>query len=386
MLATDILKVLYAPHKAFKQIVQNPKYLGAIIVFILFVAVQTGFYYSLYSRTYYEQTSPSSSQLGTWTENATLWTASAGAVIGNNYVDMINSTFYGNGSLQFTLTNSNSLSMELSSFNSVNCGPTSFQNLSLRIKIVEPQTAPSTVTLYLYSLNSANYFQYDLTPDFTASTDGFWNKLTVPVGSGNWQSIGSPTWGNITGLKLNFAFPSNSDITLRMEGLFFRGIYESPIKTDSTGFIIYVLQLVVTQFLFEWLLFTGLLYIIIKGLKGTITWKPLFVAVGFALIVTVVQTLINIAATSALPSLYYPIEFLAGVPGETAAVSNAITAAAANYSLIASVLQLAAYVWIAGLGTMIVRALIPEFSWTKSLLASAASLIATILLLSLLGV
>lgn len=386
MFAADILKVLYAPHKVFKQIVQNPKYLGAIIVFILFVAVQTGFYYSLYSKTYYEQTSPSSSQLGTWTGNATLWTASSGAVISTNYLDMINSSLYGNGSLQFALTNSNGLSMELASFNSVNCNPTSFQNLSMRIKIVDPQSAPSTVTLYLYSLSSANYYKYDLTSAFSASTVGVWNNLTVPVGSGNYQSSGSPTWGNITGLKLDFAFPTNSDVTLRLEGLFFRGIFESPIKTDTTGFIIYVLQLVVTQFLFEWLLFTGLLYVIIKGLKGAITWKPLFVAVGFALMVTVVQTLVNIAATAALPSLYYPIEFLAAVPGETAIVSNAIAAAAANYSLITSVIQLATYVWIAGLGTMIVRAILPEFSWTKSLLASAASLIVTIVLLSLLGV
>ena len=131
MFAADILKVLYAPHKVFKQIVQNPKYWGAIVVLILFVATQLTAYYANDLKTSYELTSPSGDQFGVWTQNATLWAASSGAVISQNYDDVINSTYLGNSSLQFALSNSNNFSMKLNDLNpvdSVNCGSKSFQN------------------------------------------------------------------------------------------------------------------------------------------------------------------------------------------------------------------------------------------------------------------
>jgi len=386
LLVTDILQVFYEPHKVFKQIVQNPKYLGAIIVFLIFVAAQTGFFYSLYSQTYYEQTAPGINSLGAWTENATLWTASSGAAISINFNDLINNTYYGNGSLQFAISNSNSLSATLNEFDDVSCGPENFQNLSIRVKFLELQVAPSMASLTLYSLNESDYFLYYFTNQL--SNVGAWINVTVPVGSqaNGWQAVGSPNWQNVTGLKLDYSFASNSTIIVLVDGLFFRGAFETPIKTDFTGFIIYVLQLVTTQFLFQWLVLTGLLFIIIKGLKGNIVWKPLFVAVGFALVVTIVQTLINLVAISTLPTLYYPVEFLTGLSGEAQVISTAIAAQTSTYSLIGGIVQLVTYGWIVALATLIVRALAPEFSWAKSILAAAGAFIVTILLLSLLGV
>jgi hypothetical protein len=387
LILTDILKALYQPHKVFKQIVQNPKYLGALVVLIIFVAAQTGFYYTLYSKTYYEQTSPEINNLGYWTLNSSLWSATTGAAVTHNFDDFINSSFYGNSSLQFELANSKNISVALTGFGQVDCSSSGFQNLSLRIKTANPQAIPEKVSLTLYSLKDADYFQYDLTSNFSNSTaSSLWNNLTAPVGSGSWQSSGSPQWRNITALKLDFVFPAESNITLRLEGVFFRGIYKTPMASDSTGFLIYVLQAVFTQFLFQWLLLGGLLYIIVKVLKGNLTWKPLFVAVGFALIVTAVLALINIAATLTVPSLNYPVELLVQVPGEAQALSNVIATATATYTTIAAVIQLAGYVWLAALNAFILRALVPEFSWSKSILASAISLVLSIILLSLLGV
>ena len=395
MIITDIVKVLYAPHKVFKQIIQNPKYLGAIIVLLLFVAAQTAFYYSYYSKNFSEQTFPVGNQFGMWTQNATLWNTNSGAVISYNYGDLINNTFYGNSSLQFALSNSSEIFIELGDFqNSVNCDPTGFQNMSMRIKIVEPQIAPEKATLSLYSLSASNYFQYDLTQDLSNSAVSVWNNLTVPVGSGNWLSNGNPDWQNITGLRLDLAFSTNSSISLRIQGVFFRGIYETPIEVDSTGFFINILQLVFMQFLFEWVILTALLYIMIKGLKGTVTWKPLFVAVGFALITTIIQTLIAIAATTALPSLYNPIEFLANVPAEAQLINNAVSATTATFSLIFGVFQIATYLWIVALGAIITRTItapsvegssaVPQFGWGKSFLVSGASLLLTLIILAFL--
>jgi len=395
LIITDIVKVLYAPHKVFKQIIQNPKYLGAIIVLLLFVAAQTAFYYSYYSKNFSEQTFPVGNQFGMWTQNATLWNTNSGAVISYNYGDLINNTFYGNSSLQFALSNSSEIFIELGDFqNSVNCDPTGFQNMSMRIKIVEPQIAPEKATLSLYSLSASNYFQYDLTQDLSNSAVSVWNNLTVPVGSGNWLSNGNPDWQNITGLRLDLAFSTNSSISLRIQGVFFRGIYETPIEVDSTGFFINILQLVFMQFLFEWVILTALLYIMIKGLKGTVTWKPLFVAVGFALITTIIQTLIAIAATTALPSLYNPIEFLANVPAEAQLINNAVSATTATFSLIFGVFQIATYLWIVALGAIITRTItapsvegssaVPQFGWGKSFLVSGASLLLTLIILAFL--
>lgn len=395
MIITDIVEVLYAPHKVFKKIIQNPKYLGAVIVLLLFVLAQTAFYYSYYSKSYSEQTFPFGNQFGTLTQNATSWNTSSGAIISYNYGDLINNTFYGNSSLQFAISNSSEIFMELGDFqNSVNCDPTGFKNMSMRIKIVEPQIAPEKATLSLYSLSASDYFQYDLTKDLSNSVVSVWNNLTVPVGSGNWLSNGNPNWQNITGLRLDLAFSTNSSISLRIQGVFFRGIYETPIVVDSTGFFITILQSVSIQFLFEWVILAALLYIMIKVLKGTVTWKPLFAAVGFALITTVIQTLIAIAATTTLPSLYYPIEFLANVPVEAQLINNAVSATAATFSLIFGAAQIATYLWIVALGAIITHNITaptaeglsaaPQFGWGKSFLVSGGSLFLTIIILSFL--
>jgi hypothetical protein len=59
---------------------------------------------------------------------------------------------------------------------------------------------------------------------------------------------------------------------------------------------------------------------------------------------------------------------------------------ATTYTLIASVIQLITYVWIVALGSLIVRALEPEFTWLKCIATSAVGFIVTILLMSILGV
>jgi hypothetical protein len=67
LIINDLLGVLYAPHKAFKKIVENPKYLGVVIIVVLFLAVQASYYTAFYSKTYYEQTAPTSDNLTAFT-------------------------------------------------------------------------------------------------------------------------------------------------------------------------------------------------------------------------------------------------------------------------------------------------------------------------------
>jgi len=77
-IASDILKVIYSPHRAFKKILQKPQYIGAIILLIIFAVVQVSSSYVIASKSYIEQTMPSGSEGDFWTENAALWQANPG--------------------------------------------------------------------------------------------------------------------------------------------------------------------------------------------------------------------------------------------------------------------------------------------------------------------
>ena len=422
MIINDILKVIYEPQKIFKQIIENPKYLGALIILLLFIGLQVGYEYSQFSKTYTEQTSPTIDQLPTFT-NASAWASSPGVTLSNNYVDYFNYSIYvagfgttptnplgyysvfGNSSLQIDAANTNNVSAALGNAFNVDCSAAGFQNLSMTIKMVEPQAAPQNVTLTLYSLSDSNFYQYDLTPSLSnTSAIGLWNNLTIPVGTvaPGWTSSGAPTWSNVTALKLDFTYAANSNVTLRIGGLFFRGQYQTPIQYNSTGILLQFLQVFSLQFIFGWFLITGLIYLIFKGLKSSVTWKPLFIALGFALFVMVIRALVNLAGTLILPAVYYPFDLSLGVrfdpygvvfypleavgtlSAQSQAVFNSIESLTAAFRLITSAMFVVSYVWLGALGTMIVGALKPEFSMVKRIVISAVSIAVTILLLLLL--
>jgi hypothetical protein len=415
LVAQELLEVFYAPHRAFKKIVQNPKFLGPLLIVVIFVAVQVSSAYVVASRSYLEQTLPTGEQGDTWTENAVLWQASSGVTIANNHVDYINGSafYYNNTSIEFTAHNSTGIQMFLNDFgSSVNCGADGFKSLSIRVKIVSPSAIPQNVMLYLFSLSSpANFFSYDLTGAFSNSTileQHFWNNITVPVGTTDWVSSNSAvSWGNITGLRMDFAWPVSSTIGVRVDGLFFRGPYKGSLDVYGSNVLINSALNSVTPFLFQWLLLTALMYLLIKGLKGNVVWKPVMVAVGFALVTLVVQSLILLAAYTTLSNVNYPLEILANIPGESAVAYQAVQTTIAQVLLVGSIVQVVIWVWIFALGTFITRAVTAiapaspldstkaegegmmgtnQFSWVKCMLVSAASLALTVTILGFLGV
>lgn len=411
MVAQELLEVFYAPHRAFKKIVQNPKFLGPLLILVIFVVVQVGSAYVVASKSYLEQTMPAGDQGDAWTENAALWQASSGVTVMDNHVDYINSSvlYYNTTSIEFTADNASNVQMFLNDLGgSVNCGADGFKNLSLRVKIVSPDTIPRNVTLYLYSLSPAINFAYDLTGAFSNSSANVWNNITVPVGSGDWRSSGSAaTWDNITGLKMDFAWTNSSKIDLRVDGLFFRRIYKGSLDVYGSSVLISSALNSVTPFLFQWLLLTALIYLLIKGLKGNVVWKPVMVAVGFALVTLVVQSLIMLAAYTTLSNVNYPLEILANVPGESTVAYQTVQDTIGQVLLVGSSVQVAVWVWIFALGTFTTRAVtsvapasplgstqaegegvtgFPQFGWLKCMLVSVASLAITITILGFLGI
>jgi len=417
LVVKGILRVLYAPHKVFKDVVQKPGYLGPLILLIIFAVAQVGSYYVTGSKSYVEQTMPSGLETDVWTENATLWMANSGVAISENTVDFINGSqgliaidYYGNSSIEFAVSNNSMLQMALGNFDSVDCGPNGFKEVFFRVKIVTPDAAPENVTITLCSLSDSNFFYYDLTSAFFNNNVNVWNNISVPVGSGSWLSSGNPNWENITSLKLDFAWSSDSDIDLRVDGLFFRGLFKNQI--DFVGGILPYLANSALRglapFLLEWLLLTGLMYLLIKGLKGNVVLKPLMTAVGYALITIVIQAFIVAAVYTTLSDLNYHLEILAYVSGEFEMARDVLLNQLSTVNLVGSILQIVMWIWFIPLGTFITRAVtgdkkiaeqvqmgkalsnattgeVTPFSWMKCLLVSGVSLFLTIILLDFLG-
>jgi hypothetical protein len=375
LILADILQILYAPSKAFKKIAENPKYIGAAIILLIFVVAQMGAFYSYFSTQRYETAFPAGADLGQYTQSAPLWTTSpSGVSVTSNNADFVNGSYYGNSSLQFAVSSSNNISLTLNANGTVDCSSTGFPEFSMRVKQVDPQVAPSSVTLYMYSSNSSdNYFSRDITSSFSNAPINVWNNLTIALNSSDWSSNGAAQLANITGLKLTLTYPASSNITLRLDGMFFRGIFQTVVEASGANFYIFFVQNNIMQFIIQWLLVTVIIFALIKGLKGTVTFKPLMVAVGCALILIVVQALIALAASTILPSVAVPIEAQASIAGETQTASIlAFQSALTTFSYIYLAVQVAILAWMVGLGAFIVRTLTP-FPWSKSILISAGA-------------
>ena len=414
MFIDDILKVIYSPHKVFKSIVENPKYLGALIILIIFIGLQMGFQYSQFSKTYSEQTSPPLGQFSTYTNSSSgNWQSSSNVVLSNNFNDYFNYTVYapgygfipnvfGNSSLQISSENTDNMSVALGNAFNVNCGSNGFQNLSIIFKQAQPQVVHQNVKLSLYSLSDIDFYQYDLTSSFSnSSTSNQWNNLTIPLGinAAGWTATGTPTWSNITALKFDFTSSAASNSTINIGALFFRGHYVSFTEFDSTGVVFAVLQSSSLLLLVDWLLISALIYVILRGLKSGILWKPVFIAVGFALVVMAIRALVNLAATLTLPAVYYPFDLSVGLgftPYEAIAYSsqtigiafadsqaafNNIESVTAVFRSITFATLIVSYVWLGGLCTIILKTLKPEFSLLKRLAISAIAIGVTIVVL-----
>jgi hypothetical protein len=383
----DILRVLYAPQKVFKKIIKNPSYLGPVILLIIFVLAQVGSSYIVASRSYIEQTNPLGDFGDSWTANALNWDATPGVIITNNTVDFINSTlYYGTTSIEFVASDLQAIKMELPDFGeSVNCGPDGFNNVSLRVKIISPNSNPESAYLVLSSLDESS-FVYEITDELKNNVD-VWTNLTLPVGFGDWTSTwNDAVWENITGLALEVSWSANSTVNILLDGLFFRGDFRGPLELYGASYFASTAINAVAPFLFEWLLLSGFMYLLIKKIfnsQSEVVWRTLMIVVGYALITIVIQAILLTFVYTSMPDIYYPLEVLAGTTGEFGVAYQVILDKISFVSNVGSMIQLAVYAWIIALGTFITNT-ISDLGWMKSLFVSAISLLLTVIVLGFL--
>lgn len=380
-----MLKVIYAPNKVFKEIREKPKMIGPILILLLFIAANVGFAYDVLSKTYIEQTLPQGEKLDAWTENATLWTPISQVAISENFDDFINGSYYGNRSIEFSAVDSLQISTELNNIEPVNCsGPDGYKNLSIRVKLISPTTTPANVSIYLYSSTPADYFLYNLTEALASSTVDVWNNLTIPLGNENWTSSSTGTnWGNIAGMRADFVWPEKSNITILVDGLFFRGVFKTPLDTAATAYMFNYASSSSLQFVVQWVILGGLIYIMIRGFGTKTSLRLVLVLIGFALMALLIQAVVNAAVFSNLPRLNYTLEYIGGVRGESDIAYNSIWERVAIFSNISSYLRIIIYVWIVGLCAFATRSM-SEYSWPKTLLIAGVAFLGSITFMSLL--
>lgn len=368
-----------------KSVIQNPKYVGPILIVILFIAANMGFTYVAISKTYVEKTLPDGTLLDEWTENSTLWTATANAGISVSN-DSLSGGYYGNRSIAFSIADSAEIWGQLENIGSVNCsGPNGYSALSFRIKWASPEAAPANASIQLFSASPSEYFSYNLTEALSNFTYNVWNNLTLQLASTKWSNSSSATsWDNITGLKLDFAWTGSSNITLLVDGLFFRGIFSSLLETAATAFLINYAFAAFTRILLVWVIVTGLVYLTVRILGNKVLWKPVLIVIGFILVTMVIQSLVNIVAYLYSPTIRYPLELIGGVAGESEIAYNAILEQSWLVSEIMGYAQIVVYVWAIALCSLAVRFL-TGFGWAKSILIGASAYLITILVAGYLG-
>lgn len=379
-LVRQIMHVFYAPHKAFREIAENPKYLGPVLIMIIFGAIFSLTAYTYLSRVYVEQTVPPTASNGDqWIQNSTLWASNA---VINESSDHISGGFYGNESMDFSTLNDAQIWMLLSNIGPVNCtGSDGYKNMSFRVKPIYPaNTEVANVSLYLYS-SQADYFYHDLTAPLL-STNDTWSNFTIPLGvASGWSNNGtSADWSNITGLKFEFDWTKNASLTVRVVGLFFRGFFESPLGNVTSTISTYFVR-GLWQFIIRWFIVATFIYLLTRWFGSTGTWKLVMALTGFALIPMVIQAVLNMLAFSTLPTLYYSFEFIAGASGEaqTIAIAQQVAATEALASQILMFAEIIAYVWIVALLTTMIH-VSTKLSWFKGFIAAAVAFFTSLLL------
>ena len=307
MSAKSILETLYAPHKVFKEIIQNQKFMGPLLVMILFIAAGTASQYAKNNKIYLQQTTPTSTDINNpdpWTEDSKLWISNANVT--NNGNDHI----LGKNSIQFNMENDTRMLMKLNATFSINCiEADGYKNLTFALKWIQPSAAaPENVTLYLFSQSEANYLYTNLTGKVDALGNSNWGNLTIPLGPsvGQWtNSTPQATWSNITGFKMSVVWPQSakSNLTVLIDRMFFSSNNYESLGTVPGNDITYSVFTFAVDFALYWMIFGIVLFVVARLLSTKAELKTLLIIIGYSLIAFFVMQVVLGIFYAAMPSL-----------------------------------------------------------------------------------
>ena len=295
----EVFEVLYSPVKAFKKIIEKPDFKGVLLIIVLVIVSMVVVQYVAASKFFLETRTPDDEN---WTESMTFWAS--------NYNLSLDDVDYkvGNYSVKSFVSNGINTWMKITDIGSFDClEDTGYKELFFWINWTHSNgTFPNSgATLRLFSVNESRYFELDLSNSISEFS-GEWGNVTVNIGpqSQSWASSNSPDWKNVTGLEFRLVWPTPANLTMKIDGLYFRK-YVSPLETGTfSGAIIPILMSSAVSFSMNWILWAGILLMIAKVLREEVgPWTVFFVVIGYVFVSTVVYTIASAVSLSTLPAL-----------------------------------------------------------------------------------
>lgn len=354
----EVFQVLYSPVKAFKKIIEKPDIKGVLLVLLLLTVSSVAVQYVLSSKQLIEIRNPENDD---WTEaltNQHNWTSD-----GSLSLDVTDYQL-GNSSISSSALEATSIWLKLTGIDSINCSEeTSYPELFFWINWTnEAESFPSSGTLRLFSGSEDNYFEKDIT-DILASS-GEWTNMTLNVGPDQgWDSLNSPDWQNITGIEFNLVWSNSANLTLNIDGLFFR-TFASSIEQGT--FYIEIIS-VILQVGMNWIIWAGVIVIVAKLLfhEDLGQWNVFFIIIGYVFMVTVISDIITVILGSPLPNLMYLFDSASGLY-----YSRNFELWLSNWAYqVLTLLIWIGYAWRTALSAIVIR-LMKNTTWGKALTIS----------------
>ncbi len=388
MFLYDIVKVIYSPVKAFREILANPKYLGPIIIIIISLFLTVGTQYVGSSKHYIETIAPSNRIAWTnMTEPSLNWTSNGGV----NKTLVNSDILVGNYSVVASIHNS-SVWLKIANIGTINCyGDSGFK--TFYYKLLYNRTLPKNVanaTLRLYSFkNDSDYFQFDLLSNARyLNNSGTWIDANVTLVSGWTVGGGSPDWSNITGIEFRLGFPQNDTLSIQLNDLNFGGKYETLINVEGfANWLSSTLVGSVLDILVRWLIFAVLLWLTIKVFHAEGSpFRTLMIVVGYTFAIMFVYLPAEMLSVSQLPVLYFPYRVVFPASAREIEVANTAISNifAANWTSTAPyiafiVIGYVSHAWTIGLFTIALRTL-QSSSWKRAFMISLVAYVMALFL------
>ena len=362
MVGREILEVLFSPVKAFRKIIEKPDFKGVLLVLLLVVASTVALQFVYNTKQLYENRAPTNDN---WTEGLIgqyTWTSIESV--------SLDATDYqqGNTSISSSVMDATSIWLRITDIVPINCsGATGFTELFFWMNWTnEDGLSASSGTLKLFSGSEDSYFKTDLTN--LLASNGEWGNTTLNVGPNQgWASNNSPDWQNITGIEFTLVWSASANLTMNIDGLFFRN-FLSPIESAGVGeAILYISLSVIFSVGMNWILWAGILVIVSKLFGEELgQWNVFFVIIGNAFIATAVYTLVSTLLFTSLPPLTMPLD-----PDLQIASFSSTWLPNLAYQ-VGTIILWVGEVWIAALGAVVIR-LLKNTTWGKAATISVAA-------------
>jgi len=367
LVVREVFEVLYSPVNAFRKIIEKPDFKGVLLVLLLVIASSVAVQYVASSKQLLEGRPPESDD---WTEvlmNQHVWTSNGSLSLDVTDYQM------GNSSISSSALESTSIWLKLTGIGSINCSEGSdYTELFFWINWTnEVGSFPSSGTLRLFSGSEYSYFEKDLTSLLAPS--GEWTNTTLNVGPDQgWASNNSSDWRNITGIEFNLVWSDSANLTMNIDGLFFRSFASSVER----GTLYVELISVILQVGMSWIVWAGLVIIVAKLFHEDLgQWNVFFIIIGYVFMVTFVSNIVSGLLASTLPNLIYLFDSTSALYYPR---NSELWLSSLAFQLLTPLLWIE-YIWTTALSAIVIR-LMKNTTWGKALAISVIAFAARFVL------